>query len=67
MRQGIQTQVHYIPVNSQPYYNQKMLKNCDHFYQTCLSLPIYVDLKIDQYKKVVNSLGKIYRIKDGII
>lgn len=55
MKQGIQTQVHYIPVNSQPFYNRKILNNSEYFYQNCLSLPIYVDLTNDECERVVNS------------
>ena len=31
--QGIMTQVHYIPVNQQPFFNRKQLKNGSDFYQ----------------------------------
>jgi len=54
--QGILTQVHYIPVNSQPFYGQPALKNSADFYQHCLSLPIYVDLDAKDQKMVINSL-----------
>jgi len=54
--QGIITQVHYIPVNQQPFFNRKPLKNSSDFYQYCLSLPIYADLSNQQQLKVINSL-----------
>ena len=56
--QGIRAQVHYIPVNTQPYYSKNTLqnKNSDKLYQHCLSLPIYADLTIDDQNKVINSL-----------
>ena len=54
--QGIMTQVHYIPVTSQPFYNRKKLKNSDDFYRHCLSLPIYVDLTDEEQLRVVSSL-----------
>ena len=38
------TQLHYIPLNTQPFYNRKALKNSNIFYQHCLNLPIYTDL-----------------------
>ena len=56
-KQGIQTQVHYIPVNSQPYYKAEHLPQCKAFYEQCLSLPIYFDLTVEDYKKVVKSFG----------
>lgn len=54
--QGIMTQVHYIPVTSQPFYNRKKLKNSNNFYLHCLSLPIYVDLTDEDQLRVVGSL-----------
>ena len=56
MRSGIQAQVHYIPVTSQPFYNRKSLKNGENFYENCLSLPIYFDLTEEQYKRVVSCI-----------
>ena len=54
--QDIMAQVHYIPVNHQPFHNAKILINSDVFYQYCLSLPIYVDLTVDEQKKVISFL-----------
>lgn len=54
---GIQCQVHYIPVNLQPFYNRKSLKNCEVFYEHCLSLPIYYDLTKEQCKRVVSCIN----------
>ena len=51
---GIQTQVHYIPVTSQPFYESESLENSESVYEHCLSLPIYFDLTEDQYKRVVS-------------
>jgi UDP-4-amino-4,6-dideoxy-N-acetyl-beta-L-altrosamine transaminase len=53
---GIMTQVHYIPVNKQPFYNQEQLNKSDNFYQHCLSLPIYADLTNKDQSKVVSSI-----------
>ena len=55
MKQGIQPQVHYIPVNSQPFYNRRALHNSEYLYQNCLSLPIYVDMNNDDCERVVNA------------
>jgi len=54
---GIATQVHYIPVNRQPFYNRKYLENSDEFYKSCLSLPIYVDLDIKKQRQVIDLLN----------
>ena len=53
---GIQTQVHYIPVNSQPFYDRERLNNSESLYKNCLSLPIYFDLTMDELEKVVKNL-----------
>tara|TARA_B100001287_G_scaffold62031_1_gene50122 strand:+ start:24462 stop:25574 length:1113 start_codon:yes stop_codon:yes gene_type:complete len=54
---GIQSQVHYIPVHSQPFYNSGSLKNCEIFYEHCLSLPIYFDLTKEQCELVVSCIN----------
>ena len=54
LNKGIQTQVHYIPVTSQPFHEGKSLKNSKSVYEHSLSLPIYFDLTEDQYKRVVS-------------
>jgi UDP-4-amino-4,6-dideoxy-N-acetyl-beta-L-altrosamine transaminase len=56
---GVMSQVHYIPVNKQPYYGERILKNSESYYKKCLSLPIYVDLTHEEQDKVINSLGEI--------
>lgn len=55
--QGFQSQVHYIPVNSQPYYDRDTLENAASFYNTCLSLPIFFDLESKDCKKIVNIIN----------
>ena len=53
MKHNIKLQVHYIPVNFQPYYKkiQKFDKNkfkIQCFYKSQISLPIYYDLSLKQ-------------------
>ena len=55
-KNGIIPQVHYIPVNKQPLYKRGKLLNSENFYQHCLSLPIYYDLKDEDQLKVVSCL-----------
>ena len=54
----IMTQVHYIPVHTQPFYNKEAMqyRNSVEFYRHCLSLPIYVDLTISDQDKIINCL-----------
>jgi UDP-4-amino-4,6-dideoxy-N-acetyl-beta-L-altrosamine transaminase len=56
-KQDIMAQVHYIPVNIQPFYNMKRLSNSYNFYQNCLTLPIYPALTIQEQAKVINLLS----------
>ena len=58
-KRGVMSQVHYIPVNKQPYYEGIALENSKNYYKECLSLPIYVDLTMKEQDTVINSLSKI--------
>ena len=66
---GIKLQVHYIPVNSQPYYRKKYglnLKNYINsfkFYNSELSIPIYYDLKNREIKKIFKVCKKLLKIE----
>ena len=53
---SVNSQVHYIPVNTQPFYNRNKLKNSDDFYQHCLSLPIYPNLTNEEQLIVLSCL-----------
>ena len=64
----IMTQVHYIPVNKHPYYKKySKLKfiGAKQYFNSCLSLPIYVDLSERQinfiYKKLFFLINKYKR------
>ncbi|MDC0189687.1 UDP-4-amino-4,6-dideoxy-N-acetyl-beta-L-altrosamine transaminase [Rhodospirillales bacterium] len=56
---GIDTQVHYIPVHSQPYYEQSKtppMPGAEAFYQRCLSLPLFAGMEEDDVLRVVENL-----------
>ena len=59
---GIGTQVHYIPVHTQPYYRAVYgdleLPGAETFYQRCLSLPYYPALSDGDAARVVDGLGR---------
>ena len=61
------TQVHYIPIHQHPVFSalkNSALKNTNYYYNNCLSLPIYYDLKPSQQRyivKTINFLIKKYR------
>ena len=59
---GIGVQVHYIPVYQHPYYRNigyrdTELDNTEAYYNSCISLPIYPDLKPEQLDYVIVALA----------
>tara|TARA_B100000963_G_scaffold187057_1_gene162746 strand:- start:32509 stop:33702 length:1194 start_codon:yes stop_codon:yes gene_type:complete len=65
LKKKIQTQVHYIPIPMHPYYrNEKKtyisdFKNAKTYYETCLSIPIFYSLTMQQQNYVLDNLKKI--------
>lgn len=62
---GIGTQVHYIPVHSQPYYKNLYgaidLSGAKKYYETTLSLPLYPLLEQDDIDRVLQSLSDVIK------
>jgi UDP-4-amino-4,6-dideoxy-N-acetyl-beta-L-altrosamine transaminase len=60
---GIGTQVHYIPVDSQPYYRNlyggQTLPGAAAWYAKCLSLPLYPGMADDDPERVVDALAEV--------
>ncbi len=61
---GLNLQVHYIPVHTQPYYARYGYKRGDfpkaeNYYRHCISLPLYPALKDTDLKEIVRRVGKI--------
>ena len=61
---GIGTQVHYIPVHRQPWWQthalaQRELPGADRFYQNTLSLPLYADMSDDDPARVIEALREV--------
>ena len=62
----IKVQVHYIPVNTQPYFrkkykfNKKNFKNSMLFFKSAISLPIYYDLNLIQINYIKKICKKIF-------
>ncbi|WP_417485975.1 UDP-4-amino-4,6-dideoxy-N-acetyl-beta-L-altrosamine transaminase [Maricaulis sp.] len=61
--QGVGSQVHYIPVNQQPYYiaryGRQVLPGAQSYYQRTLSLPLYVDMLDEDPAHVVDALARV--------
>jgi UDP-4-amino-4,6-dideoxy-N-acetyl-beta-L-altrosamine transaminase len=60
---GIGSQVHYIPVNRQPYYRSRYgeieLPGADAYYARCLSLPLYPAMTDEDPGRVVEALADL--------
>ncbi|MCV2401488.1 UDP-4-amino-4,6-dideoxy-N-acetyl-beta-L-altrosamine transaminase [Marinomonas sp. C2222] len=68
---GIGTQIHYIPVHNQPYYQQFGFKLGDYpvaedYYQRTLSLPMFVGLTKQQQERVALVLRDAL-VKNGVV
>lgn len=61
---GLNLQVHYIPVHTQPYYKNLGFKegdfpNAEFYYKQCISLPLYFDLNDSDLKEIVKRIKGI--------
>jgi len=59
-KKGVGTQVHYIPVHTQPYYQglygKKALSGAAEYYARCLSLPLFAAMNDEDVERVVKAL-----------
>jgi len=61
---GIGVNVHYIPIHTQPYYEQLGFKegdfpNSEYYYSRAISLPLFHAMTLDQQNKVCNILKRV--------
>ena len=61
---GVGSQVHYIPVPSQPYYRQLGFRPEDYpkaqmYYEQALSIPLFFDLSDDQQNQVIQAIKEV--------
>lgn len=60
---GIGSQVHYIPVHTQPYYRDRYgpleLPGASAWYDRCLSLPLFPAMSDEDVRTICLTLGKI--------
>lgn len=67
MEEGIGTQVHYIPVHTQPYYKElygeQTLKGAKQYYERTLSLPLYPNMQESDVHHVVKTLSILAKAK----
>ena len=66
---GVGTQVHYIPVHKQPYYQMRYgkftLSGCEAYYSRCLSLPLWPDMTLEDVDFVVEKLADILGVEQN--
>jgi UDP-4-amino-4,6-dideoxy-N-acetyl-beta-L-altrosamine transaminase len=65
-QKGIGTQVHYIPVNSQPYYvkqygeyNAKEYPATESYYNKCLSIPLFPKMSDNDVEYVIQAVSTL--------
>ncbi|THD51515.1 UDP-4-amino-4,6-dideoxy-N-acetyl-beta-L-altrosamine transaminase [Phenylobacterium sp.] len=60
---GVGTQVHYIPVHTQPYYRERYgeldLPGAQAWYDRCLSLPLYPGMADEDVGRVVEAMRAV--------
>ena len=60
---GVGTQVHYIPVHRQPYYEGRYgaqdLPGAEVYYRNCLTLPLFVGMSEDDVARVCDALAEL--------
>ena len=65
--QGIGTQVHYIPVHTQPYYRKSFgytegdYPQAEKYYEQALSLPLYPAMTDSDTEQVINSVLDLFK------
>ncbi len=67
--QGVGSQVHYIPVVNQPYYQDmgyriEQYPSTSQYYQNTLTIPLYYDLSNTDQKMVVSLMNKLLNHKN---
>ena len=60
----IGSQVHYIPLQLQPFYQdtfkgRKDLKCSENYYEKCLSIPLYYSLSSEDQKYVIETITEL--------
>ena len=64
-KRGIQTQVHYIPVHTQPFYQKHFgtkwddCPKAEHYYQKCLSIPLFPAMSDRDAQRVIGEIRQL--------
>lgn len=65
-KKKIQTNVHYIPIHTHPFYRKlgfksKNFPNAENYIKNCLSLPMHAALNLSDQNKVINQIKKFFK------
>lgn len=63
--QGIYSQIHYIPVNTLPYYKKfgyQKMPVAEAYYEHCLSLPMYPSLTEEKQKLIIEQTMREFEV-----
>lgn len=65
-KKKIQTNVHYIPIHTHPFYRKlgfksKNFPNAENYIKNCLSLPMHAALNFSDQNKVINQIKKFFK------
>lgn len=69
---GIFTQVHYIPVHTQPFFKNNFgtkwgdCPRAEQYYQKCLSIPIYPAMTAEDVENVVSAVKELVRPRSAV-
>ena len=67
---GARTQVHYIPVYTQPFYSQRFntkwgdCPRAELYYKKCLSIPLFPAMSDEDVKKVIKCVKSLDHINE---
>jgi len=70
-KRGIQTQVHYIPVYTQPFYRKNFgtrwgeCPAAEQYYQKCLSIPLYPLMTDKDVARVISEIIQLCTAREG--
>ncbi len=71
LAQGIRTQVHYVPIHTQPYYQDHFDTRpgdypvAEKYYAQALTLPLYPDLSDEDQDRVIAAVRKFYQADEA--
>ncbi|MBW1944392.1 MAG: UDP-4-amino-4,6-dideoxy-N-acetyl-beta-L-altrosamine transaminase, partial [Deltaproteobacteria bacterium] len=70
-KRGIQSQVHYIPVHTQPFFQKRFstkwgdYPKAENYYRRCLSIPLFSAMTHSEANRVIQSIGQLVQESDG--